>query len=102
MEQLTQLLKIAEKWDRKYLSAAMEAITALSPTEEIAERRIEKYLSEDRLEEFNLANPYSRALFRRHLLLAASELEDELYQPGTVCHDGNVRRSRLGVSRPQD
>ena len=84
MEQLTQLLKIAEKWDRKYLSAAMEAITALSPTEEIAERRIEKYLSEDRLEEFNLANPYSRALFRRHLLLAASELEDELYKPGCV------------------
>jgi hypothetical protein len=84
MEQVTQFLKTAEKWDRKYLSAAKEAITALSPNEKIAERRITKYLSEDRLEEFNLANPYSRALFRRHLLLAASEWEDELYKPGEV------------------
>jgi hypothetical protein len=84
MEQLTQFLKSAEKWDRKYLSAAKEAITALSPTEEIAERRIGKYLSEDRRGEFNLANSYSRALFRRHLLVAASELEDELYKPGRV------------------
>jgi hypothetical protein len=84
MEELTQFLKTAEKWDRKYLSAAEEAITALSPTEEIAERRIRKYLSEERLEEFNLANSYSRALFRRHLLLAATVLEDELYKPGRV------------------
>jgi hypothetical protein len=84
MEQLTQFLKSAEKWDSKYLSAVKEAITALSPTEEIAERRIRKYLSEDRCDEFNLANSHSRALFRRHLLLAASELEGELYQSGRV------------------
>jgi hypothetical protein len=84
MEELTQFLKSAEKWDRKYLRAATEAIAALSPNEEIVERRIRKYLSEDRRGEFNLANPYSRALFRRHLLLAASEFEDELYQPGRV------------------
>jgi hypothetical protein len=84
MEELTQFLKTAEKWDRKYLSAAKEAITALSPTEEIAEHRIREYLSEDRRDEFNLANPHSRALFRRHLLLAASEFEDELYKPGRV------------------
>ena len=84
MEELTQFLKAAEKWDRKYLSAAKEAITALSPTEEIAEHRIKKCLSKDRLEEFNLANPHSRALFRLHLLMAASELEGELYKPGRV------------------
>jgi hypothetical protein len=84
MEQLTQFMKTAEKWDRKYRKAAKEAITALSPTEEIAERRIKKYLSEDRLEKLNLANSYSRALFRHHLLLAASEWEDELYKPGRV------------------
>jgi hypothetical protein len=84
MEELTQFLKPAEKWDRKYLSAATEAVTALSRNEEIAERRIKKYLSEDRLEEFNLANPHSRALFRRHLLLAASEWENEIYKPGRV------------------
>jgi len=84
MEQLNQFMKTAEKWDRKYFSAAKEAITALSPTEEIAERRITKYLSEDRLEKLNLANSFSRALFRRHLLLAASEWEDELYKPGRV------------------
>jgi hypothetical protein len=84
MEQLKQFLKPAEKWDRKYLRAATEAITALSRSEEIAERRIRKYLSEERLEEFNLANSYSRALFRRHLLVAATELEDELYKPGRV------------------
>jgi hypothetical protein len=84
MEQLTQFLKSAEKWDRKYLSAAKAAITALSPNEEIVERRIRKYLSEGRRDEFNLANPYSRALFRRHLLASASEFEDELYQPGRV------------------
>jgi hypothetical protein len=84
MEQLTQFMKSAEKWDRKYLKVAKEAITALSPTEEIAERRIRKYLSEDRLEKLNLANSYSRALFRHHLLLAASELENDLYQAGRV------------------
>jgi hypothetical protein len=84
MEQLKQFLKSAEKWDRKYLKAAKEAIMALSPSEEIAERRIKKYLSEDRRGEFNLANSYSRALFRRHLLLAASELEDDLFQAGRV------------------
>jgi hypothetical protein len=84
MEELTQFLKSAEKWDRKYRSAAKEAITALSPTEEIAARRIRRYLSKDRMEEFNLANSYSRALFRRHLLLAASEWEGELYQSGRV------------------
>jgi hypothetical protein len=84
MEQLEQFLKPAEKWDRKYLRAATEAIAALSPSEEIAERRIGKYLSEDRTEEFNLANPHSRALFRRHLLWAASEWEDEPYKPGRV------------------
>ena len=33
MEQLKQFLKTAEKWDRKYLKVATEAITALSPTE---------------------------------------------------------------------
>jgi len=33
MEQLTQFMKSAEKWDRKYLKVATEAITALSPTE---------------------------------------------------------------------
>ena len=84
MEEMKQLLKPAENWDRKYLSASKKAITALSPTEEIAERRIRKYLSEDRLDEFNLSNPHSRALFRHHLLLAASEVEDELYKPGSV------------------
>jgi hypothetical protein len=84
MEQLTQFLKSAEIWDRRYRRAAKEAITALSPTEEIAQRRIRKYLSEDRRDEFNLANSYSRALFRRHLLVAASELEGELYQSGRV------------------
>jgi hypothetical protein len=84
MEQLTQFLKSAEKWDRKYLKVAKEAITALSPNEEIAERRIRKYLSKDRRDEFNLANSHSRALFRRHLLLVASELEDELYQSDRV------------------
>jgi hypothetical protein len=84
MEQLTQFMKTAEKWDRKYRKAATEAITALSPTEEIAERRTRKYLSEDRCNEFNLANSFSRALFRRHLLLAASELENDLYQAGRV------------------
>jgi hypothetical protein len=84
MEQLKQFLKSAEKWDRKYLKAAKEAISALSPSEEIAERRIRKNLNEDRCNDFNLANPHSRALFRRHLLLAASEWEDELYKPGRV------------------
>jgi hypothetical protein len=84
VEELKQFLKPAENWDRKYLSAAKEAITALSPSGEIAERRIKKYLSEDRLGEFNLANPHSRALFRRHLLLAASEWEGELYRPGRL------------------
>jgi len=84
MDQLDQLLQTADKWDSKYIIAAKVAIRALSPTEEIAERRIKKYLSKDRLEEFNLANSYSKALFRRHLLLAASEWEDELYKPGRV------------------
>jgi hypothetical protein len=77
-------LKSAEKWDRKYLKAAKEAISALSPNEESAERRIRKNLSEDRCNDFNLANPHSMALFRRHLLLAASEWEAELYKPGRV------------------
>jgi hypothetical protein len=31
MEQLKQFLKTAEKWDRKYLSAAKEAITRYRP-----------------------------------------------------------------------
>jgi hypothetical protein len=84
MEHLSQFLKSAEKWDRKYLSAATEAIMALSPTDEIAEHRIKLYLSADRLEQLNLANSYSRALFRVHLLMAASELEGELYQSGRI------------------
>ena len=84
MKELEQFLKPAEIWDRKYLSAAREAITVLSPTEEKAERRIKKYLSKDRRGEFNLANPHSRALFRRHLLSAASEWEDKLYKLGRV------------------
>jgi hypothetical protein len=84
MDQLKQFLKSAEIWDRRYRIAATEAIKALSSSEEIAERRITKYLSEDRLNEFNLANSYSRALFRRHLLLAASDLEDDLFQAGRV------------------
>jgi hypothetical protein len=84
MEQLNQFLKSAEKWDRKYLKVATKAIAALSPNGEIAERRIKKYLSKDRAEEFNLANSFSRAVFRRHLLLAATELEDDLYQAGRV------------------
>ena len=83
MDQWTSFWKTAE-WDRKYLCAAKEAITALSPSEEIAERRIKKYLGKDRRGEFNLANSHSRALFRRHLLLAASEWEDKLYKPGRV------------------
>jgi len=96
MEQLKQFLKTAEKWDRKYLSAAKEAITALSPSEEIAERRIKKYLSKDRCNQFNLANSHSRALFRRHLLLAASELENDLYQSGRVVM---MQRSSIKTGR---
>jgi hypothetical protein len=84
MEQIRQFLRSAEKWDRKYLGAATKAIGALSASEEIAERRIKKYLSEDSRADFNLANSYSRALFRRHLLLASSELEDELFQAGRI------------------
>jgi hypothetical protein len=80
----TQFLQSAEKWDRKYREAAMEAIMAFSPDDETAEHRIKLYLSKERAEQLNLANSYSRALFRVHLLMAASELERELYQSGRI------------------
>ena len=84
MEHLSQFLQSAEKWDRKYREAAMEAIMAFSPDDETAEHRIKLYLSKERAEQLNLANSYSRALFRVHLLMAASELERELYQSGRI------------------
>jgi hypothetical protein len=59
-------------------------------------RQALRYLSKDRCNQFNLANSHSRALFRRHLLLAASELENDLYQSGRVVM---MQRSSIKTGR---
>jgi hypothetical protein len=49
-----------------------------------AARMICKYLSKESCGDFNLVNPYSRKIMRQELLTEAADLEDSLFEVGTV------------------
>jgi hypothetical protein len=75
MKDLSRFLRFADKKDLEHLVALKAAIF-----EHEGHRRgtetIQKYLSDDRLGDFNLVNPYPRKVFRKHLLLEVADLEN--------------------------
>ncbi len=83
MQDIDKLLRGADRWDRKYL-AAVTAVIKEHHVPTTAAQMIRKYLSGESRGDFNLVNPYSRKIVRRELLMAAADLEDALFKPGTV------------------
>jgi len=83
MADITKLLRGADLWDSKYLTAIKAAI-AKHQDPATAAQTIRKYLSKESRGDFNLVNPYSRKIMRRELLIAAADLEDALFEVGTV------------------
>jgi hypothetical protein len=83
MLDITNLLHNADSWDKKYLEAVSAAIRRFQ-NPEVAEKNIRKYLSKESCAGLNLVNPYARKIMRKQLLLAASDLEEPLFELGPV------------------
>jgi hypothetical protein len=79
---LDVFLKPSDKWDREYLKAVTSALRKYQP--EKAEKIIQRYLSEERQAELNLANTYARRIFRAALLTTAKGLESDLFRKDVI------------------
>jgi hypothetical protein len=75
MRDLNRFLRFADKKDLEYLVALKAAIYEREGHKRGTET-IQKYLSRERLGDFNLVNPYARKAFRRRLLLEVGDLEN--------------------------
>jgi hypothetical protein len=81
MQNMNQFLRFSDKMDAEYIAALQAAIYHFEG-QEIGAKTISKYLSQDRLANFNLVNPYSRKVFREHLLMEVADLEGLQFAAG--------------------
>jgi hypothetical protein len=81
MQNMNQFLRSSNKKDEEYI-AALEAAIYHFEGEEIGAKTISRYLSQDKLAEFNLVNPYARKVFRKHLLLEVVDVEGVQFAAG--------------------
>jgi hypothetical protein len=75
MKDLNRFLRFADKKDQEYLVAQKAAISEHEGHKR-GTQTIQKYLSRERLGDFNLVNPYARKVFRKCLLLEVADLEN--------------------------
>jgi hypothetical protein len=81
MKGLNAFLRTSKQWDKKYLAAVTYAINKYEGVQK-AQTTIKKYLNEQNQGQFSLVN--SRQLFRRELLTAVADLENDVFRPGQV------------------
>jgi hypothetical protein len=81
MENMNQFLCFSDKKDAEYI-AALEAAIYQFQGQEIGAKTIRRYLSQKKLADFNLVNPYARKVFREYLLMEVADVEGWHFQSG--------------------
>src|ERR1035437_7108903 len=81
MKNMNQFLRFSDKKDAKYITA-LEAAIYQFQGQEIGAKTISKYLSQEKLADFNLVNPYARNVFRKYLLLEVADVEGWQFPSG--------------------
>ena len=74
MKNMNQFLRFPNKKDAEYIAELQAAIYHFEG-QEIGAKTIGRYLSQEKLAEFNLVNPYGRKVFREHLLMEVADVE---------------------------
>ena len=74
MKNMNQFLRFSDKKDAEYITA-LEAAIYQFQGQEIGAKTIGRYLSQEKLADFNLVSPYARKIFREHLLLEVDDVE---------------------------
>jgi hypothetical protein len=74
MKKLETLLRFSDRKDAEYLTELRAAIYRFEG-QEIGAKTISRYLSQEKLAEFNLVNPYARKDFREYLLTEVEDVE---------------------------
>ena len=75
------LLRFSDRKDAEYLAELGAAIYQFQG-QEIGAKTISRYLSQEKLAEFNLVNPYARKVFREHLLMEVADVEGGQFPTG--------------------
>ena len=81
MKNMNQFLRFSDKKDAEYITA-LEAAIYQFQGQEIGAKTISKYLSQEKLAEFNLVNPYARKVFREYLLMEVADVEGWQFPSG--------------------
>jgi hypothetical protein len=81
MQNMNQFLRFADRKDAEYLAELRAAIYRFEG-QEIGAKTISRYLSQEKLAEFNLVNPYARKVFREHLLMEVADVEEWRFAGG--------------------
>src|ERR1035437_4921132 len=81
MQNINQFLRFADRKDAEYLAELQAAIYRFEG-QEIGAKTISRYLSQDKLAEFNLVNPYARKDFRKALLTEVADVEGGQFATG--------------------
>jgi hypothetical protein len=81
MKNMNQFLRFPNKKDAEYITA-LEAAIYQFQGQEIGAKTISKYLSQEKLAEFNLVNPYARKVFRKYLLMELADVEGWQFPSG--------------------
>jgi len=81
MQNMNQFLRFADRKDAEYLTE-LEAAIYQFQGQEIGAKTISRYLSQEKLAEFNLVNPYGRRVFREYLLMEVADVEGGQFPTG--------------------
>ena len=81
MKNMNQFLRFSDKKHAEYITA-LEAAIYRFEGQEIGAKTISRYLSQEKLAEFNLVNPYARKLFRKALLEEVDDVEGGQFATG--------------------
>jgi hypothetical protein len=81
MKNMNQFLRFPNKKDEEYIAELQAAIYHFEG-EEIGAKTIGRYLSQEKLADFNLVNPYARKDFRKHLLTEVEDVEGGQFPTG--------------------
>jgi hypothetical protein len=81
MQNMNQFLRFSDKKDAEYITA-LEAAIYQFQGQEIGVKTISKYLSQEKLVDFNLVNPHARKVFREYLLMELADVEGWQFPSG--------------------
>jgi hypothetical protein len=81
MKNMNQFLRFPNKKDAEYITELRAAIYRFEG-QEIGAKTIGRYLSQEKLADLNLVNPYARKVFREHLLMEVADVEGGQFATG--------------------